>query len=156
MGCEYKDLVFCRNNGLIMENMNKGLTVPKWELKFCQKYAKCPKICLPNLSAQAQKLGISMKKRLHWASVVHGPMQCRYIAGIIPCEYKKWVVAEYYVPHLALLYLTIVWTGCSSQRYTYRVLQTIQMKLIFLCVWAEQAVSRVLGILYNFAVIQSH
>ena len=40
------------------------------------------------------------------------------------------------------------------QRYTYRVLQTIQMKLIFLCVWAEQAVSRVLGILYNFAVIE--
>ena len=24
-----------------------------------------------------------------------------------------------------------------NQRYTYRVLQTIQMKLIFLCVWAE-------------------
>ena len=28
----------------------------------------------------------------------------------------------------------------SNQRYTYRVLQTIQMKLILLCVWAEQAV----------------
>ena len=28
----------------------------------------------------------------------------------------------------------------SSQRYTYRVLQTIQMKLIVLCVWAEPAV----------------
>ena len=27
-----------------------------------------------------------------------------------------------------------------SQRYTYRVLQTIQMKLILLCVWAEPAV----------------
>ena len=26
------------------------------------------------------------------------------------------------------------------QRYTYRVLQTIQMKLILLCVWADQAV----------------
>ena len=26
------------------------------------------------------------------------------------------------------------------QRYTYRVLQTIQMKLILLCVWAEWAV----------------
>ena len=26
------------------------------------------------------------------------------------------------------------------QRYTYRVLQTIQMKLILLCIWAEQAV----------------
>ena len=27
-----------------------------------------------------------------------------------------------------------------SQRYTYRVLQTSQMKLILLCVWAEWAV----------------
>ena len=27
-----------------------------------------------------------------------------------------------------------------AQRYTYRVLQTIQMKLILLCVWAEPAV----------------
>ena len=29
--------------------------------------------------------------------------------------------------------------GCS-QRYTYRVLQTTQRKLILLCVWAELAV----------------
>ena len=29
-----------------------------------------------------------------------------------------------------------------SQRYTYRVLQIIQMKLILLCVWAEPAVLR--------------
>ena len=27
-----------------------------------------------------------------------------------------------------------------SQRYTYRVLQTIQMQLILLCVWAEWAI----------------
>ena len=27
-----------------------------------------------------------------------------------------------------------------QQRYTYRVLQTIQVKLILLCVWAEPAV----------------
>ena len=30
--------------------------------------------------------------------------------------------------------------GGRSQRYTYRVLQTIQMKLILLCVCAEPAV----------------
>ena len=28
----------------------------------------------------------------------------------------------------------------QGQRYTYRVLQTIQLKLILLCVWAELAV----------------
>ena len=27
-----------------------------------------------------------------------------------------------------------------NQRYTYRVLQTIQMKLILLCVWLDRAV----------------
>ena len=32
MRCGYKGLVFCRNNGWIMENMDKGLTVPKWVL----------------------------------------------------------------------------------------------------------------------------
>ena len=36
-----------------------------------------------------------------------------------------------------------LWNLCNMhavQRYTYRVLQTIQMKLIRLCVWAEPAV----------------
>ena len=28
----------------------------------------------------------------------------------------------------------------GGQRYTYRVLQTIQMKLVLLCVWAEPAI----------------
>ena len=32
LGCGYKGLVFCRNNGRIMENMDKGLTEPKWVL----------------------------------------------------------------------------------------------------------------------------
>ena len=30
--------------------------------------------------------------------------------------------------------------AANAQRYTYGVLQTIQMKLILLCVWAERAV----------------
>ena len=29
---------------------------------------------------------------------------------------------------------------CMYQKYTYRVLQIIQMKLILLCVWAELAI----------------
>ena len=39
-----------------MENMEKGLTVPKWVLTVW------PKTHPPNLSVQAQKFGISMKK----------------------------------------------------------------------------------------------
>jgi hypothetical protein len=34
---------------------------------------------------------------------------------------------------------SVLWYS-SNQRYTYKVLQTIQMKLILLCVWAEPAV----------------
>ena len=30
--------------------------------KLAEKYPKCPKIDLPNLSAQAKKFGISMKQ----------------------------------------------------------------------------------------------
>ena len=45
-----------------MENMEKGLTVPKWVLIVQLKYPKCYRIYLLNLSAQAQKLWISMKK----------------------------------------------------------------------------------------------
>ena len=41
-----------------MENMNKGLTLPKWVLINRPKVPQMPQ----NLSAQAQKFGISMKK----------------------------------------------------------------------------------------------
>ena len=36
--------------------------------------------------------------------------------------------------------VTMVYFFVTGQRYTYRVLQTIQMNLILLCVWAERAV----------------
>ena len=48
-----------------MENMDKGLTVPKWVLI---NWPEMP----PKISAQAQKCGILMKKMLHWASIVRG------------------------------------------------------------------------------------
>ena len=35
--------------------------------------------------------------------------------------------------------VSLLFSTCI-QRYTYRVLQTIQMKIILLCVWAERAV----------------
>ena len=44
----YKGLVFGRNNGWLMKNMDKGLTVPKWVL------INLPKIYQPKLSAQAK------------------------------------------------------------------------------------------------------
>ena len=38
---------------------------------------------------------------------------------------------------IALLDLKLF--ACDGQRYTYRVLQTIQMKLILLCIWEQPA-----------------
>ena len=67
MGFGYKVLVFCRNNGWLMENMDKGLTVPKWVLTNQPKVPQIltyPKIYLSKLSAQAQKFGILKKASL--------------------------------------------------------------------------------------------
>ena len=55
-----------------MENMDKGLTVPKWVLINWLKIPKMPQ----NLSAQivcsSPKVWNFDDKRLHWASVVRG------------------------------------------------------------------------------------
>ena len=54
----------------MMENIDKGLTVPKWVLIVRPKMPQ-------NLSAQfvcpSPKLLDLIGKRLHWASVVRGP-----------------------------------------------------------------------------------
>ena len=55
-----------------MENMDKGLVVPKWVLINGPKIPQMPQ----NLSAQivfpSPKVWDFDEKRLHWASVVHG------------------------------------------------------------------------------------
>ena len=47
-----------------------------------------------------------------------------------------------------------------NQRYTYRVLQSIQMKLILLCVWAERAVlgsaKNALKFKYEISIANTH
>ena len=64
-----KFLILCGSNSnpnpkqiFGMKNMGNGLTVSKW--------------VLPILSAQAQKLGILMKKMLHWVSIFSGQRVC--------------------------------------------------------------------------------
>ena len=52
-----------------MENMDKGLTVPKWVMIVWPKIPQMPQNYIPNLSAQARKFHFN-EKRLHWASVV--------------------------------------------------------------------------------------
>ena len=72
-----------------MENMDKGLTVPKMGADSLaeNKYPKCPRIYLPNLSAQAQKiLDFNEKKGFIWVSVVSG---CMYAFDILQIISKK-------------------------------------------------------------------
>jgi hypothetical protein len=70
LGCGYKDLVFCRNNDGIIENMDKGLN--KWVLIVWPEMSQMPQ----NLSAQfvcpSSKLLDFNEKRLHWPSIVRG------------------------------------------------------------------------------------
>ena len=58
-----------------MENMDKGLTVPKWVLINWPKIPQMPQ----NLSAQivcpSPKVSDFDEKRLPWASVVRGAVQ---------------------------------------------------------------------------------
>ena len=53
-----------------MENMDKGLTAPKWGLINKSKIPEMPKTYLLKLSAQAKIFGISIKEVSFWASVV--------------------------------------------------------------------------------------
>ena len=59
-----------------MENMDKGLTVPKWVLIVWPKIPQMPQ----NLSAQfvcpSPKVLDFNEKRLHWASVVREQEHC--------------------------------------------------------------------------------
>ena len=65
-------LVFCRNNGALMESIARGLTVQKWVLIT---WPKIPQMT-QNLSAQfvcpspKVRYVYITEKRLHWASVV--------------------------------------------------------------------------------------
>ena len=65
LGCGYKGLGFCRNNGWVIENMDKAQGTHCTKMcadKLAENNPKCPKIYLPNLSAQAKKLGFQWKK----------------------------------------------------------------------------------------------
>ena len=70
LGCRYKGLVFCRNNGWIMKKMDKGLLLAKLVLRVWPKIPQMPQ----NLSAQfvcpRPKVLAFNEKRFHWASVV--------------------------------------------------------------------------------------
>ena len=74
-----------------MENMDKGLTVPKWVLIVRPKIPQMPQ----NLSAQfvcpSPKVLDFNEKRLHWASVVRDPCHAGQQAVLLLSDvWKKW------------------------------------------------------------------
>ena len=66
-----------------MQNMDKGLTVPKWVLTNRPNIPKMPKIYLPKLSVQAQKLVISIKKASFGVRSPWCHATCHF--GVIDC-----------------------------------------------------------------------
>ena len=55
-----------------MENMDKGLTVPKWVLINWPKITQMPQNVSAHIVCPSPKVWDFDKKKLHWASVVHG------------------------------------------------------------------------------------
>ena len=61
---------------------------------------------------------------------------------VVNCTYFLYKVEKILKRSLALIssQLHFPWISNWPQRYTYRVLQTIQMQIKLLCVWAEWAI----------------
>ena len=80
LGCGYKGLVLCRNNDWIMENLDMGLTVPKWALIVCAKIPQMPQnlsaICTP----KPKNSGLQWKKKA--SSGVRSP--CTELYNFLP------------------------------------------------------------------------
>ena len=72
LGCGCKNLVFCRNNGWIMEKMDKGLTVPKWVLIVWPKIPQMSQNLYAQFVCLSPKVLNVNEKRLHRASLISG------------------------------------------------------------------------------------
>ena len=55
-----------------MENMDKGLTVPKWVLIVQPKISQMPQNLFAQFVCPGPKVLDFNEKRLHWASIVRG------------------------------------------------------------------------------------
>ena len=62
-----------------MENMDKGLTVPKWVLIVCPKIPQIPQFLSAQFVCPSPKVLDFNEKRLHWASVVRVRKHILYI-----------------------------------------------------------------------------
>ena len=71
LGVGYKDLAFCRNNSLIMENMDKEFTVPKWANNTPNASKHFSPKCLPKpKSSRFLKKKLSLGVRSPWVVAI--------------------------------------------------------------------------------------
>ena len=70
--CGYKGLVLCKNNGWIIEKMDKRLAVPKWVLTVWPKIHQMPQHLSAQFVCPGPKIMDFNEKEPHWASVVRG------------------------------------------------------------------------------------
>ena len=78
MGFGYRGFVFCRNNGWLVENMDKGLTVPKGVLINRAKIHQMLQKLSAQIVCQSPKVWDLDEKRLHWESVVRRSLDTKF------------------------------------------------------------------------------
>ena len=69
---EYLVCGYCRINGWIIKNMDKGPTIPKWVLIVQPKIPQMQQYLSAQCVCPSPKVLDFNEKRLHWASVVRG------------------------------------------------------------------------------------
>ena len=103
MGCGFKVLVFCRNNGWVMKNMDNRLTVLKWVLIVCRKNTpNAPEFICPNCLPKTKSSGFQWKKtslgvRSPWShrplcTVIKSRHFCSLFTFYKQCKQKKILV----------------------------------------------------------------
>ena len=93
--------VFFRNNGWLMENMDKmGAD------KLAKNIPNAPKFVCPS----PKSLGFRWKKRLHWASIVRGALHKCILQFWDTCAKQDWLLGKTCLLHYkTFVFVTLQW-----------------------------------------------
>ena len=83
--------------------------------------------------------------------------QCIAMSYIIWCLNTNWLLNQCHKGCCLNTWMPVIfldYNSSSNQKYTYRVLQSIQLKLILLWVWAERAIKKICKIVVHFFKFQ--
>ena len=90
----YRGLVFCRNNGQLMENIDMGLTVPKWVLINWPKVPQMPQNSSAQIVCPSLKVWYFDEKRLWYVVLRKYKASSRIFPSVI-CR-QLWSTVLYY------------------------------------------------------------